>query len=511
MFVRELSPDDLVSRAKMARIAYISIGMNSTIHGSIELGRRLNSAGHELIFLSYKQIGNQVRANGFDFVYLEADDRWKRIEAQSPRPAARPGNLPRLWRWGKKMRQLRRRSMQLEELDAAIKQLQPDLVLIDIECHVAIMASREWGLPVALPMFWLSIFKQKDRPPLNTSLFPPKSTVDRVAVWLAWAKLHAGIYKGQLKDLLSGIAIRAWFRPVFYSAIRYSALADLARRRGYRLKDEVDRFQWLRPYMYMRLPILSLNIYELDFPHSVHPNLSYVGPMLNRERKETHLPSKAAQPWSDYKRGRANNNSQSRPLIYCAFGSFLASDPMLINEIIGLAKRRKDWDFLIGLGATRTSDDFEKPTQNVILMDWAPQVEVLGYASCAVVHAGIATINECIYNEVPMVVMSTHTNDQDGTAARVEFHGLGVVLEKNTVTAEQLEQNIEALLADQSTKSALARMSSLLADYEKQDLAVKNVERLIGLDLDRSTISEQHRVNDQGEEHQAESKRDEAE
>ena len=459
----------------MSHIAYISIGMNSTVHGSIELGRRLSAAGHQVTFLSHQRIARQVRANGFEFVRLEADDSWKAAAEQFPRPA----NPLRLWHWVRTMRRLRRRSMQLAELDAAIEQLRPDLVLIDIECHVAIIASRQWRIPVALPMFWLSIFKQKDRPPLNTPLFPPKSLADRIAVSLAWAKLHARVIAGRLKEFLSGSVVRARLRPVFYSTIRYTDLADLARVRGYRLKEEVDRLQWLRPYMYMRLPILSLNVYELDFPHSVHPNLSYIGPMLNRRRAETHIEPEAAQPWSDYKSKRARSDSNSRPLIYCAFGSYLASDPMLIDDILGLAKRRKDWDFLIGLGATRTPDDFDTPPQNVILMDWAPQVEVLNYASCSVVHAGIATINECIFNEVPMIVMSTHTNDQDGTAARVKFHGLGVVLEKNSVTAEQLEQHIEASLTDQSMKSALAKMSGLQSDYEQRNLAVRKIEQLL--------------------------------
>ena len=501
----------------MSQIAYISVGMNSTVHGSIELGRRLDAAGHKVTFLSHRRIAGQVQANGFEFVRLEADDNWKKLAGQFPRPAARPGNLLQLWRWARTMRRLRRRSMQLAELDAAIAQLQPDLVLIDIECHVAIIASRRWQVPVAVPMFWLSIFKQRDRPPLNTPLAPPESAADRVAVWLAWANLHARVYAGRLKEYLSGSVIRSRFRPVFYSTIRFTDLADLARFRGYRLRQDVDRCQWLRPYMYMRLPILSLNVYELDFPHAVHPNLSYIGPMLNRQRKETHIERKASQPWSDYKRRSAAGNATGKPLIYCAFGSYLASDPTLINDILGLARRRRDWDFLIGLGATRSPEDFGAPTPNVILMEWAPQMEVLSYASCAIVHAGIATINECIYNKVPIITLSTHTNDQDGTAARVAFHRLGVVLEKSSVTAEQIERNIDALLTDRSVASALARMSSLILDYEKRDVAVKTVEKLLVDQAPRaagdtqSAIAEQHRVNDQGQQHQAEGQRDEAE
>lgn len=501
----------------MAHIAYISIGMNSTIHGSIELGRRLSAAGHDVTFLSHQRIGDQVRASGFEFVHLEADDDWKTVEAQFPRPPVRPGTLVRLWRWAKKMRQLRQRSMSLAELDAAIEQLQPDLVLIDIECHVSVMASRQWQVPVALPMFWLSIYRQRGRPPLNTPLFPPQSAFDRIAIWFAWAKLHARVHAGRLKGLLSGSVFRTRFRPLFYSTIRYNDLADLARFRGYRLKEEVDRFQWLRPYMYMQLPVLSLNVYELDFPHAVHPNLSYIGPMLNRERAETHIDQEAAKPWTDYKRNKATDETNSRPLIYCSFGSYLASDPALIKGILALARRRNDWDFLVGLGATRSSDDFEHPSQNVILMDWAPQMEALSYASCAVVHAGIATINECIYNEVPMIVMSTHTNDQDGTAARAAYHGLGFVLEKSSVTSEQLEQKIEASLADPSIKLALARMSRVLADYENRNVAVTTIEQLLVHQASRETgdarsaIPEKHRVNDQRQQHEAEGKRDKAE
>ncbi|MDJ0905827.1 MAG: glycosyltransferase [Woeseiaceae bacterium] len=456
----------------MAHIAYISIGMNSTVHGSLELGRRLRAAGHTVTFLSHQSIEQIVRENDFRFVRLTADDEWKQRLSEIGRLTRPFANLGEL-------RRLRRQSMQLRELDSTIGDLRPDLVLIDIECHVAILGSKKWGVPVALPMFWLSVFRQQGLPPPHTALLPPQNVKEQIQVRLAWAKLHARLLIGAWMRMVTGRRLQASLRPLFYGTVRYSDLKDLARSRSYSIKTEADRFQWLRPHMYMQLPILSLNIYELDFPHSIHPNMSYVGPMLNTRRKEVGTSDDAGRHWQQYKDGLAAEKSRRRPLIYCSFGSYLAPDSRLLEQTLLVARQRDDWDFVIGGGSKVSHRDLENPPGNVLLMDWAPQMEVLSYASCAVVHAGISTINECIYNQVPSIVLSTHTNDQDGVAARVLYHRLGVVLEKETVTARQIEASIEHSLADESTRSALADMAQTMKDYEGRQVELTTIESLL--------------------------------
>ncbi len=463
----------------MAHIAYISIGMNSTVHGSLELGRRLRAAGHRVTFLSHQPIERIVAENDFRFVRLIADDQWKDLMSKIDRPARPLRNPGGLLRWVSQVRQLRRQSLQLRELDSTIGDLQPDLVLIDIECHVAILGSRQWGIPIALPMFWLSIFRQEGLPPPHTGLQPPKNVKEQIEVWLAWAKLHARLLIGACIRIVSGRRLRARLRPLFYGTVRYSDLKDLARSRGYPIRTAADRFQWLRPHMYTQVPILSLNIYELDFPHAVHPSLSYIGPMLNTQRKEVGTSEDAGRRWQQYKDGIPADDSRRRPLIYCSFGSYLAPDSRLMEQALLVARRRDDWDFVIGLGSKISLRDLEDPPGNVILMDWAPQMEVLSYASCAVVHAGISTINECIYHQVPSIVFSTHTNDQDGVAARILYHRLGVVLEKQIVTAGQIEKSIEQSLADESTRSALADMAQTMKNYQERQVEITTIEALM--------------------------------
>ena len=463
----------------MAHIAYISIGMNSTVHGSLELGRRLRAAGHRVTFVSHNPIAPLVEDNGFKFVRLAADDRWKQLQSRIVRPVRPFVHLRKLTRWITEMRQLRRESMHLRELDSTISALQPDLLLIDIECHVAIIASQKWGIPVALPMFWLSVFKQAALPPPHTALLPPQNYYDRLTVRLAWLKLHIKVLLGDVKGIVAGKEIRARFSPLFYSTVRRSNLRELARTRGYPIKTDTDRFQWLRPHMYMQLPILSLNIYQLDFPHSVHPNMSYVGPMLNVRRKEIKTSTRENARWQEYKRNNRAGRSAGRPLVYCSFGSYLAPDKRLVEQTLKVAKQRNDWDFVVGLGSRVAYRDVPEPPGNVLLMDWAPQMDVLAYASCAVVHAGISTINECIYNRVPVIVFSTHTNDQDGVAARVRYHRLGVVLEKQVAMAEQIEAAIEQSLVNETTRTAMREMSQHMQDYQARHVEVTTIEALL--------------------------------
>ena len=54
----------------MANIVYISIGMASTLHGSLELCRRLVDAEHQVSFVCHKDVSNWVDHYGFPFFLL---------------------------------------------------------------------------------------------------------------------------------------------------------------------------------------------------------------------------------------------------------------------------------------------------------------------------------------------------------------------------------------------------------------------------------------------------------
>jgi UDP:flavonoid glycosyltransferase YjiC (YdhE family) len=462
----------------VARIVYISIGMNSTVHGALECGRRLAAAGHELIFVSHRDISGQVEPAGFRFVDLRMDREYRRRHDETPAPPWSTANTGRLLSWYRQRRQLRRESCEEREIERTVAELTPDLLLIDIECHFAIIATAALNIPTALPTFFLCIYRRPGLPPLNTPLIPGTNWKERLRVGTAWWRLHldATLQRSSESFSINGLKEKLW--PVYQGTVRYPDLKRVARSRGYNLRRETDTRQWLRPMMHRYRPVISFNANELDFDHEPHPNLHFVGPMLNLRRPESNLDPVSAARWQAYKDSRSAT-ATPRPLVYCALGSYLSPDRPFIERVLTVAGRRRDWDFVLGLGSLLPAETMGASQQNVVILNWAPQLEALAMADCALIHAGISTINECIYCEVPMVMHSTHTVDQDGNAARAAFRGLGLVADKATVTATTIERNIERAMSDPEIRLRLAAMRAEFIRYRETGALERVIEELL--------------------------------
>ncbi|MEM6277645.1 MAG: nucleotide disphospho-sugar-binding domain-containing protein, partial [Pseudomonadota bacterium] len=112
-----------------------------------------------------------------------------------------------------------------------------------------------------------------------------------------------------------------------------------------------------------------------------------------------------------------------------------------------------DWEVL---GLVRTAQPVPDLPDNVTLVPWGPQRALLEHADVAVIHAGVASVIECIEAEVPMLLYP-QVNDQQGNAARVAFHGLGLIGDHGD-TALTLARQITELSRDKDVARRLAEM-----------------------------------------------------
>ena len=85
-----------------------------------------------------------------------------------------------------------------------------------------------------------------------------------------------------------------------------------------------------------------------------------------------------------------------------------------------------------------------------------------------------------------MVVYSLQFNDQNGTAARVAYHGLGIVGDKDRDDAVTIRSHIRQLLLDQTHRRRVEAMRADLAAYDAEGRAVRAVENLIARTIDGS-------------------------
>ncbi|URZ07728.1 macrolide family glycosyltransferase [Clostridium felsineum] len=87
--------------------------------------------------------------------------------------------------------------------------------------------------------------------------------------------------------------------------------------------------------------------------------------------------------------------------------------------------------------------------KNFIVRNYVPQTEILKYADAAVTHAGMNSTSDLIYNKVPFVAIPIGA-DQLYMAARAKELGTAIVLNKDKLTAKELRESVEKVMADAS-------------------------------------------------------------
>jgi len=216
------------------------------------------------------------------------------------------------------------------------------------------------------------------------------------------------------------------------------------------------------------LPELFLCPREFDFPSPAKKNRHYIEPSIELDRKESH-----SFPWREV--------DEAKPLIYCSLGSQsyqYEQSQTLFRAIIAAIGHSPDWQLVLATGVHLSSADFNPVPQNVLVVSWAPQLELLERASIMITHGGLGAVKECIFFGVPMIVFPCRW-DQPHNAARVVHHGLGLRVDINNVSVQQVLSLIDTVDKDPSFKGRIDAMSRTFRDIENSGVGVQTVENIL--------------------------------
>jgi UDP:flavonoid glycosyltransferase YjiC (YdhE family) len=427
---------------------------------------RLEKAGHQVTCACPKDVGDKVRIQGFAYEQLVAVN-------YEPAPDLPPfkENFRKVKRLLHKWMNRRKRQKEaiaalgMDDFEGKMRELKPDLLIIDVELHEHIMTTVAQKMPVLLLSQWFSLWEREGLPPLLHDTIPGVGEAGSpAAIKQAWQKIKRKRRRIFLKKKIRSGATN-----------RRTILQKYAAQIGFP-KEYISENFWPGPFTYSKLPVINMTAEELEFPHELRPHSFYVGPMVFARRKEAHsnaeVEAKLEQIFSDCA-------TQNKKLIYCSVSTYRKGDTSFIEKLGDAVRDKKEWTVIVGLGGMLDADSLQNLPKNVHPFKWIPQLKVLEKVDLSINHGGIHTINECLHFRVPMLIYSGKRSDQNGCAARIHYHQAGIMADKDIDNSSDIRRKIELVLSDKRYLEKINEVQTKVENARENRVMEKWVERFI--------------------------------
>jgi zeaxanthin glucosyltransferase len=171
-----------------------------------------------------------------------------------------------------------------------------------------------------------------------------------------------------------------------------------------------------------------------DFPKvGALPQFHYTGPFQDADARVA-----VPFPWE-----RLNG----KRIIYASLGTLVNGLEHVYREIAAACSFISDAQLVLSIGENVRAEDLGQLPAGTIVVEKAPQMEILDEASLCITHAGANTVLESLSAGVPMIAIPIGF-DQPGVAARVAYHGVGEFIEEDQLTEDSLRSLILTVLDD---------------------------------------------------------------
>ena len=238
-----------------------------------------------------------------------------------------------------------------------------------------------------------------------------------------------------------------FFTPWSYQNTWWARLRNLA---AYHLLDRSSqpmqqvlneyRKQWKLPTYhgfrvpYSRLAQISQQPAAFDFPRANLPErFHYTGPFRNASPLSVPFPFKRLT---------------GQPLIYASLGT-LQNTKQKIFYCIAAACEGLDVQLVISHGGGMNAEAVQGLPGSPLVVEYAPQLEVLAKARLTITHGGLNTVLDSLSHGVPLVAIPI-TYEQPGTGARIRWTGTGEVIPLNCLSISRLRAVIQRVLTEDS-------------------------------------------------------------
>jgi zeaxanthin glucosyltransferase len=216
------------------------------------------------------------------------------------------------------------------------------------------------------------------------------------------------------------------------------------------------------PPTFSKLAVISQTPKEFDLPGIPWPpQFHHAGPFFDDAGRES-----VAFPWEEL---------DGRPLVYVSMGTLLNGIESVYKTIIAAVGRLPEIQVVLARGSNIELSELGSIPSNVIVVEKAPQIELLKRSALCITHAGLNTALESLAQGVPMVAIPLGY-DQFGVAVRIVYHGVGESLGVDDLSAEGLYALIQRVLNTPSYREKARYFEDIIAQGRGLDVAAEVIE-----------------------------------
>jgi zeaxanthin glucosyltransferase len=184
-------------------------------------------------------------------------------------------------------------------------------------------------------------------------------------------------------------------------------------------------------------------------------------------------------------RGRMNfdfpwQQLTGEPIVYASMGTLQNGLVDIFRSITQAAIGLKELQFVLAVGGHLDPKQLGGIPANVLVVSHAPQIEVLKRSSLCITHAGLNTALESLSSGVPMIALPV-TNDQPGVAARIADKKVGVVISPDQASPGNFVTVIKRVREDSMIRDNVQRMQEAIRSTDGLSIAADILERAFGL------------------------------
>jgi zeaxanthin glucosyltransferase len=207
---------------------------------------------------------------------------------------------------------------------------------------------------------------------------------------------------------------------------------------------------------------------EFDFPSSHWPHqFRHTGPFHDGfGRKDPDF------PW---------DRLTGEPLIYLSMGTLQTGLGGVFSTIAQAVGERAGVQLVLSIGPVLDRQQIKSLPANAVVVDRAPQIELLKRSALCITHAGLNTTLEALTQGVPLVAIPV-TNDQPGVAARIAYTKTGTFVPLKELTVPRLTLLIDEVLQNPEYRENANRLRQAIANTNGLEKAVDLLEEALGLE-----------------------------